>query len=204
MGLYSNVLFPGCYDRMMKDAALDARRSESLRAVRGETLEVGIGTGLNLPHYPAHVRHITAVDPNRGMAKKLREKTARGAIAVDLHLAGAENMPFIDALFDTVVTTHVLCSLDDVDAGLREIRRVLRPGGQLVFLEHGLSCEHKVRAWQRRLNPLQRLWGDGCRLDVPISEVIRAAGFEIESLDEGYLPGHAKTHGYIYQGVARR
>jgi SAM-dependent methyltransferase len=96
-----------------------------------------------------------------------------------------------------------VCSFDDIAASLAEIRRVLRPGGRFVFLEHGLSPDQGVRKWQHRLNPLQKVWGAGCRLDVDILGALRDAGFEIETLREGYLEGQPRTHGYLYQGVAR-
>ncbi|MEQ9500320.1 MAG: class I SAM-dependent methyltransferase [Deltaproteobacteria bacterium] len=186
----------------MKDEALDAHRAQTLRHVRGNILEVGIGTGLNLDHYPAHVERITAVDPNAGMAKQLAKRESR--VAVDFVAAPAEALPFLDGTFDTVVTTHVLCSFEDIAAALTELHRVLRPGGRLVFLEHGLSDEACVRRWQHRLDPLQRLWGAGCRLNVPIDEVILEAGFELTELERGHLEGQPRTHGFLYEGVAVR
>lgn len=204
MGLYRDVLFPSCYDMMMKHPGLDARRTESLATVAGDVLEVGIGTGLNLDHYPASVTRLVAVEPNAGMAKQLAKKATESPIEVELVVAPAEALPFEDARFDTVVSTHVLCSVEDIPRSLAEIRRVLRPGGQLVFLEHGLSHDHGVQKWQHRLNPIQRLFGAGCRLDVPMRQVIEAAGFDIRALDQGYVDGQPKTHGFLYQGRALR
>lgn len=202
MGIYNNVLFPTCYDAIMKGANLDARRAQALTSVRGRVLEVGIGTGLNLEHYPENVDGITALDPNPGMAKQLKKRVARLPIDVDLVVGPAEDMPFADQSFDTVVTTHVICSLDDIAQALAEIRRVLAPQGRLVFLEHGLSADDNIRKWQRRLNPVQKLWGGGCRLDVDVPRVLEAAGFGVDGMTEGYLAGQPKTHGYLYEGVA--
>ena len=138
------------------------------------------------------------------MAKQLAKKVAAGDRPVDLTIAPAEQMPFPNQSFDTVVTTHVVCSFDDIPRALREVHRVLRVGGRLVFLEHGLSREPSIQKWQRRLDPVQRLWGDGCRLTVPVPDVLEAAGFRIEHVSEGYLDGQAKTHGYLYEGFALR
>ncbi len=202
MGLYRNVFFPKSYDLLMGLARFDAQRKTSLARARGRILEVGIGTGLNLPHYPEEVTSLTAVDPNPGMLRKLQRKLARSRLTVEAIAAGAEELPFPDASFDSVVTTHVLCSLPDRARALAEIRRVLRPGGRFVFLEHGLSPDAKVARWQRRLNGIQRRFAAGCLLDVPVREEVAAAGFSFESIEEYYLEGQSRTHSYLYDGVA--
>jgi len=200
MGWYADVLFPKAYDCLMGLAKFDAQRRRSLQQVRGTVLEVGIGTGLNLPHYPAELTHLTAVDPNPGMLRKLARKTPR--IELEALQAGAENLPFEDGSFDTVVTTHVLCSIPDRARALAEIRRVLRPGGRYVFLEHGLSPDPKVARWQRRLNGIQRRFAAGCLLDIPVREELDAAGFEFAELEQYYLKEQSRTHTYFYDGVA--
>ena len=200
MGLYADVLFPKGYDFLMGLSKFDAERKASLAKVQGKVLEVGIGTGLNLPHYPEGIGKLTAVEPNPGMLKKLRKK--KSGIELEVVEAGAEELPFEEASFDTVVTTHVLCSIPDRAKALAEIRRVLRPGGRYVFLEHGLSPDAKVAKWQRRLNGIQRRFAVGCLLDVPVDEELEAAGFGFESLDQYYLKGQSKTHCYFYDGVA--
>ena len=116
-----------------------------------------MGTGLNLPHYPKHVRRIATVDPNPGMGNKLRQRIAETGIAVDQRLAHSEGLPFADETFDFVVSTLTLCSITQLEVAMREIHRVLKSGGRFVFLEHGLSDDPQVRKWQRRLNAIQRI-----------------------------------------------
>jgi ubiquinone/menaquinone biosynthesis C-methylase UbiE len=202
VGLYRNHLFPAAYDLLMGMRRIDERRPGALEPVRGKTLEIGIGTGLNLSHYPEEIRHITGVDPNRGMLKQLAKQLRKSRIEVEIQCASADALPFPDKSFDTVVSTHVLCSLPDRPGALAELRRVLRPDGRFVFLEHGLSPDPKVAKWQRRLNAVQRHFAVGCLLDVPVSDEIEAAGFRFEALTKGYQKGESKTHSYFYQGIA--
>ena len=168
MGVYSRVIFPRLCDWVMNDPRMAALRSELLADVGGEVLEIGFGTGLNLPHYPEHVRRITTVDPNPGMNRLARRRIAEGGIAVDQRVLSGEALPFEDGSFDCVVSTWTLCSIPDAGRALGEVHRVLRPGGRFLFLEHGLSEDSRVQRWQRRLNPIQRVLGDGCRLDLDV------------------------------------
>jgi SAM-dependent methyltransferase len=204
MKLYRHHLFPAAYDLLMGMARMEDRRRPALVAVRGEVLEIGIGTGLNLDHYPPEVRRITGLDPNPGMLRQLESRRRKSQVDVTAHCAGAERMPFADRSFDTVVSTHTLCSLPDRAAALAEVRRVLRPGGRFVFLEHGLSPDPRVARWQRRLNGIQRRFAAGCLLDVPVKDEITAAGLRITRLDEGYHRPDARTHSYLYEGFAER
>jgi ubiquinone/menaquinone biosynthesis C-methylase UbiE len=128
---------------------------------------------------------------------------AAARATVELVHDRAEALPFADASFDAVASTFTLCSLADPALALAELRRVLRPGGVFAFLEHGLAPEPKVARWQRRLTPLQRLIGDGCRLDRMVGELIAGSGFTIEQLEAGYQPGGPKVASYLYQGLAR-
>jgi ubiquinone/menaquinone biosynthesis C-methylase UbiE len=202
VGFYADVLFPKSYNFLMGLAKFDAERRRSLEQVRGEILEVGIGTGLSLPHYPEEVKRLTGIDPNPGMLKKLDR--VRSRIEVQVVQAGAEELPFADESFDTVVTTQTLCSIPDRARALLEIKRVLRPGGRYVFLEHGLSPDAGVAKWQRRLNGIQKRFAVGCLLDVPVRGEVEAAGFELARIEEYYLPKISRIQGYMYDGMARR
>ncbi|MGB6223231.1 class I SAM-dependent methyltransferase [Haloferula sp.] len=202
MGLYRDRIFPACYDLLMGMGKLESLRQDALAPVRGDILEIGIGTGLNLAHYPEPVRSIVGIDSNPGMLKQLSAKLRTSPVDVRIECAGADQLPFPDDSFDTVVSTLVLCSLPDRPAALREIQRVLRPNGRFVFLEHGLSPDPKVAAWQTRLNSIQRRFAVGCLLDVPVNQELESAGFAFEQLSMGYQKGESKTHGYLYQGIA--
>ena len=204
MGLYSKFLFPGAYDFLMRNPHLAEKRRDTLAHVRGRILEIGIGTGLSLPGYPESVEKIWAIDPNPGMLKKLAAKQGKQRVQVEAECAGAEKLPYPDGSFDTVCCTHVLCSLPDLPGALAEIRRVLRPDGRFVFLEHGLSPDPKVAKWQRRLNWIQKRFAVGCTLDLPVRDVIPAAGFRFLKVEESHLKHEAATHGYLYQGIAER
>src|SRR4051812_21428926 len=148
--------------------ALSEQRKRVLADVGGEVLEIGFGTGLNLAHYPQHVRRITTVDPNPGMNKLARRRAAESEIEVDHRTLSGEELPFDAGRFDCVVSTWTLCSIPDVGRAIGEVYRVLRPDGRLVFLEHGQSSDPGVWTWQRWLNPVQRVLGDGCRLDLDV------------------------------------
>ena len=204
MGFYSHVIFPRLCDWVLRDPRVAQRRQELLAHARGRILEIGIGTGLNLQHYPDHVRRITAIDPNAGMRRLARRRMERSGMVVDMNLGCAESLPFGDAAFDGVVSTFTLCSVDDVEAALDEIYRVLRPGGHFLFLEHGLSPDQAVQRWQRRLNWLQARLGDGCRLDRNFRVLLAKQPFVSVQATESYLERGPKTHGYLYQGVAMK
>ena len=204
MGIYSRVLFPWGYDFLMSSTAKDEARRAFLSGVKGEVLEIGFGTGLNLPHYPNHVQKITTVDSNPGMNAKAVKRINSSRITVDNRVLSGESLPMEDDTFDSVVTAYTLCSIDNVPQALNEIHRVLRPGGRFFFLEHGLSNDPKVQKWQHRLTPFQKVVGVGCRLDRDMRRIIEDAGFDIVELREYYMSDDPKTHGYTYQGVAEK
>ena len=204
MGFYSRVIFPHICDLVMGLPALAALRGPTLAGVEGAILEIGFGTGRNLPHYPGHVRKITAIDPNPGMDRRARARGVAAGIEVDHRSLGGEALPFDDGSFDAVVSTFTLCSIPEVDRALAEVHRVLRPGGRFVFLEHGLSDDPKVRAWQRRLTTIERVLGDGCRLDLDVEAAVRARPYREFEVERFALPGIPGTHGSLYRGVATR
>jgi ubiquinone/menaquinone biosynthesis C-methylase UbiE len=204
MGLYSRHIFPRLCDRVMNDPRMVKLRSGLLADVGGEVLEVGFGTGLNLPHYPDHVRRITTVDPSPGMTKLARKRVSGSGIEVDQRCLGGEQLPFEDGTFDCVVSTWTLCSIPEVGRALSEVYRVLRSGGRFVFLEHRISDHPNVRKWQRRLNPVQRLLGDGCRLDLDIEAVVRSQPFRGVAVQRFEMERVPRTHGTMCRGVATR
>ena len=202
MGLYSRLILPRLCEFGLNQPFVAQHRRELLAGAFGDVLEIGFGTGLNLPCYPAGVQKLTTIDPNIGMNRLARKRIKQTGIAVVQRIAVGEQLPFADNAFDCVVSTFTLCSIEHVNQALSEVVRVLKPGGRLLFLEHGLSPEPRVQKWQRRLNWLQMRLAGGCRLDRNIKELIAAQPFSSIETDERYLEQMPKTHGYIYRGSA--
>jgi ubiquinone/menaquinone biosynthesis C-methylase UbiE len=179
-------------------------RSELLADVKGDVLEVGFGTGLNLPHYPSEIRHITTVDPNPGVHRIARRRLHGAPIQVEHHQIGGENLPLDDGRFDSVVCTFTLCSVPDVRRVLHELHRVMRPGGKLFFAEHGLADDPRVQRWQHWLTPIQRRVGDGCHLNRDARKLITDHGFLLNQIETFYLRRVPRILGFMYRGVAVR
>jgi len=204
MGFYSRVIFPRICDVVLSSPPVAEQRRKLLESASGEILEIGFGTGLNLPHYPRLVRKITVIDPNPGMTRLAKRRIEESGIEVDQRQLSGEQLPFEDQSFDCVVSTFTLCSIKHVDRALSEVFRVLRPGGRFLFLEHGLSPDAGVQRWQRRLNWLQQRIGDGCRLDRNMQAIVRSQPFASVENEQFYLERTPKTHGYMYRGAARK
>lgn len=183
MGLYANYVFPWLMELTLGRQQLAEDRRKALADARGEVLEIGFGTGLNLPHYPREVDLLAAVDPARMLYRRVERRIAAAPMPVEIANVDAAGLPFDAGRFDCVVTTWTLCSIDNVTAALGEIRRVLKPGGAYLFLEHGRSGLGSVARWQDRINPLWRHIGVGCNLNRPIDSLIRGAGFHVERLE---------------------
>jgi ubiquinone/menaquinone biosynthesis C-methylase UbiE len=203
---YSRVIFPRLLGIFCSRSFLGKYRQEVLADAQGEVLEIGFGTGLNLHHYPsAKVKRITAVDSNKGMRDIALKKIQDSPLPVEHVLIGAAALPMPDSAYDTIVSTWVLCSIkNNIEQALRELYRVLKPGGRFIFLEHGLSPEPCVRRWQHWLNPAQKVIADGCHLNRDIKGLITGAGFSFLKLDEFYLEKTPKVGGYMYRGIATK
>jgi ubiquinone/menaquinone biosynthesis C-methylase UbiE len=185
--------FSAAYDRGFKgaeDAGLREMRRELLAQARGRVLELGAGTGLNLDHYPEEIEGLTMVEPDPHMTKQLREKLAQSGRSAEVSVVEApgEDLPFADGSFDTVAVTLVLCTVPDPEATLAEIKRVLAPGGQLLFLEHVRSDHPDLAKWQDRLESPWRFLADGCHCNRDTVAAIGAAGFELGDVESGELP----------------
>jgi len=202
MGFYTEVLFPWGMDLTMSGDAFSQLRKQVLSEAKGEVLEIGFGTGLNLPHYPPTVQHITTVDPNPGMNRYAKQQIAKSSIDVDRNVLSSEALPMADNRFDTVVSTWTLCSIKQIEKALSEVKRVLKHGGQFIFLEHGLSDEPNVQKWQHRLNPIQNVVGDGCHVNRDMRALIEACGFSSLNIENFYMNKAPKFIGYLYKGVA--
>lgn len=187
----------------MSDSVLTQYRQEVLSEVSGEVLEIGFGTGLNLPHYPEPIQKLTAIDPNSGMNALARKRIQSSRIIVANRVLNGENLPMDDNSFDSVVSTWTLCSIAKVEQALLEIHRVLKPGGKFFFIEHGLSDDPKVQVWQHRLTPLQKIIADGCHLDRNMKKLVENQ-FEVLKLEQFYMEETPKFAGYMYKGVATK
>jgi SAM-dependent methyltransferase len=166
-------------------AGMRRRRRELLRHARGRVVEIGAGTGLNAPLYPDHVGELILTEPTLAMSRRLRARVRRGGVAAEVLCAPAERLPLADGSVDTVVSTLVLCTVEEPARVLAEIRRVLRPGGRFLFLEHVRADSPRLARWQDRLEGPWRRFAAGCRCNRPLLEQIRAAGFAPEHLSRG-------------------
>ncbi|GIX26893.1 class I SAM-dependent methyltransferase [Pelomicrobium sp.] len=201
MSFYDKWILPRLTDLAMRNKEATRYRAQLLPQARGVTLEVGVGSGLNLPFYGPQVDRLYAVDPSEELLR-MAEKKVRGApFPVELLARSAEEIPIDDRSIDTVVTTWSLCSIPNPLKALAEMRRVLKPGGVLLFAEHGLAPEASVQRWQRRLNPLWNKLAGGCNLDRKMDELVRGAGFRILELATEYAKG-PRPMSYIYFGRA--
>jgi ubiquinone/menaquinone biosynthesis C-methylase UbiE len=177
-------------------------RERVLSAAEGRVLEIGIGSGLNLPFYPARVSEIVGLEPVPRLAAMARRASGHSPFPVVFVEGSAEAIPLDDSSVDTVVTTWTLCSVPEVERALGEMRRVLKPSGRLLFAEHGQAPEARVRKWQDRLTPAWKYVSGGCHLNRPIGALIENAGFDIEVLETGYMQG-PRPMAFIYEGRAR-
>jgi ubiquinone/menaquinone biosynthesis C-methylase UbiE len=203
MGLYMKYIFPRLLDWSLGTPELGKYRRRALAPARGETLEIGFGTGLNLAYYPETVTRLTVLDSEDMLRDRVEKRIAACPLPVTrMQLDAQGRLPFDDQTFDSVVTTLTLCSIADTASALAEMRRVLKPGGLFVFWEHGRSDDPRLARWQDRLNPLQKIIGAGCNLNRRIDELISGAGFEITTLDRFLLPKTPRLLAEMYRGVA--
>ena len=204
MSLYHHFIFPYLLDLAMGSPALRRPRERTLAPACGRILEIGFGTGRNLPHYPSSVERIEAIDPDLDMDRLSLPRIRHARIAVDFHHLDAEHLPFEEGSFDTVVSTMTLCSIPDVAHALREVRRVLKPGGQFLFLEHGRAPDAGVARWQERVNRYWMPLAGGCHVNRPIRRLVEDSGLEPEQVQTYYMKKTPQFVGYMTEGVARK
>jgi ubiquinone/menaquinone biosynthesis C-methylase UbiE len=201
MGFYQRWIVPRLIDLAMRNRSLDAYRQRTIRAAGGVVLEIGVGSGQNLPLYGSAVDRVYAIDPSMELLHMARNRIVEPRLPVSLIRASAEQLPFADAIFDTIIMTWTLCSIPNPLVALIEMRRVLKPGGNLVFVEHGLSPESRVARWQHRVTPCWRRIAGGCHLDRKMDDLIRSAGFQLNGIETHYIDG-PKLMTFMYQGQA--
>ncbi|MEU0541467.1 class I SAM-dependent methyltransferase [Nocardia sp. NPDC005978] len=186
MGIYEERVLPHIIDKTCGSAMLDPVREKACAGLRGRVVEIGFGSGRNVPFYPAAVTSVSAVEPaDRGWAMAAG-RVARSTVPVERSGLDGQSLPFADNSFDSALTTWTLCTIPDVQAALAELRRVLAPGGTLHFAEHGLAPDPGVQKWQQRLNPVQNTLFGGCNLNRDVRIMLEDAGFEIRELDRFY------------------
>ena len=202
MGIYNDIILPRLCDLAMRNRELVPFRRRVIGAAEGRVLEIGAGSGLNLPFYRPPVTEILALEPAPRLVTMARDAARATTVPVSFLATSAEAIPLDDRSIDTVVTTWTLCSIPQAATALSEMRRVLRPGGRLLFVEHGLAPDDSVRRWQHRLTPVWRACAGGCHLNRPIAAMIEGAGFRLERVETGHIPG-PRPMTFMYEGRAQ-
>jgi ubiquinone/menaquinone biosynthesis C-methylase UbiE len=201
---YEGYVLPRLVDLAMRNKEVERYRARVIPTAQGRVLEIGGGSGLNLAYYErGAVSRLYTLDPSAALVRMARKRLTRAAVAAELLVGSAEDIPLAERSVDTVVSTWTLCSIPDVARALREARRVLKPGGSLLFVEHGHSPDARVARWQERIEPLWKPLAGGCHLTRRIDRLIREAGFDIAELENEYLKG-PRAFTYTYCGRALR
>jgi len=204
MGVYVERVLPHVINVAMGNKRNRPVRERVCAGLTGDVVEIGFGTGHNLPYIPGSVTRLRAVEPSQRSVQLARRRIDAAPFPVDVVGLDGQRLPLDDESTDHVLCTWSLCTIPDPVAAVREMRRVLRPSGWLHFVEHGRAADEKVRRWQNRLNGIQNHIGGGCNLNRDIPGIVTSGGFEITSLDTYYNPGEPKILAYLYEGVARR
>jgi SAM-dependent methyltransferase len=203
VGLYESQILPRCINIIMGGAELGRLRTRVASGLSGEVLEIGFGSGRNVPYYPLGLTHVWAVDPATAGRKLAAKRVAASPVPIEYIGLDAQRLPVDDASVDHVLSTWTLCTIPDVSMALSEVRRILRPGGALHFIEHGLSPDVKMARRQARRNPLNRRLFGGCHLNRPIDRLVADAGFELTKIST-YYHRRPSADGYTYEGVATK
>lgn len=203
MSLYDKYILPSFLNCACGSKPINYQRQKVVPLAGGIILEVGIGSGLNIPFYDrAKVEKLIGLDPSPELNAMAQKMADQHDLEVEFLLSGAENIPLPDDHVDTVLVTYTMCTIPDALSANKEMLRVLKPGGRMIFCEHGLAPDAKVSKWQSRIDPFWGKIAGGCHLNRDIPELIRRAGFQIQTMDEMYLPSTPKFAGYNYWGIA--
>ena len=202
MGLYGEQVLPRIINVACGLKAVEPLRRRVCEGLEGDVVEIGFGSGHNVPFYPAAVSRVAAIEPADVGWKLAEKRLSAASVPVERSGLDGESLPFADGSFDAALSTWTLCTIPDVAAALSEVRRVLKPGGTLHFLEHGLAPDERVRRWQHRLEPMEKRIFGGCHLTRPVVDLLTAAGFTITDLDQFYEEGAPKIMGADSLGTA--
>jgi ubiquinone/menaquinone biosynthesis C-methylase UbiE len=203
VGVYGDQILPRVIDKLMNNDDIRALRRQALEGIGGEVVEIGFGSGLNVPLFPAEVTKVYAIDPATVGRRLAESRIGKSTITVEFIGLDGEDIPLPDDSVDNAVSSFTLCTIPDEQRALREVHRVLRPGGRLHFVEHGRSPDANVEKWQHRIEPVNRRIFGGCHLTRVHDDALAAAGFEIDRLDKHYGKG-PKPYTYHYIGTARK
>jgi ubiquinone/menaquinone biosynthesis C-methylase UbiE len=204
VAFYRDQVLPRIQDKVMARTANNEVRARVCAGLTGDVVEVGFGTGLNARYYPPEVTKVYAIEPSHVCMRIAEPRIARSSVPVESAGLTGERLDLPSERFDAVLSTWTLCTIPDLAGALAELRRVLKPGGEIHFVEHGHAPDDRVARWQHRLEPLQTRLGGGCHLTRRISDSIEQAGFVIETLDTYYFQGEPKPFGYTFEGSARK
>lgn len=202
MGIYEDRVLPRLVDLTCGSNRMNDTRERTCAQLHGRVLEIGFGSGRNVPFYPNAVKSVSAVEPADLGWRLAGERIAASTVPIERAGLDGQSLPFADNSFDSALSTWTLCTIPDAGAALAEVRRVLVPGGTFHFVEHGLAPDPGVQTWQHRLNPIQHALAGGCNLDREIRQLVEAAGFEFREVDSFYHPATPRVFGALTLGVA--
>ncbi|HIC26852.1 MAG: class I SAM-dependent methyltransferase [SAR86 cluster bacterium] len=204
MSLYDKYILPRLLNCACSARPMIYQRQKVVPQAEGKVLEVGIGSGLNLPFYDkSKVKKIWGLDPSEELNRMASKVATEENLEVDFIISGAENIPLPDDHVDTVLITYTMCTIPEVEQANQEMKRVLKPGGKMIFCEHGKAPDPNIHKWQNRVNPFWKKIAGGCNLNRDIPDLIEASGFKLENLETMYLPSTPKIAGYNYWGYAK-
>ena len=203
MSFYEKKILPKVLDLLCGSSPINYQRKKIVPKVSGNVLEIGIGSGLNLPHYNiSNINKITALDPAEELTDIAKKRISELDLDIDVINCGAEEIPLESKSFDSILVTYTLCSIENLDDSMKEIRRVIKDDGTLIFCEHGIAPDLKTKNWQNRINPIWKRLMGGCNINRDIPNILKESGFKINTLDQMYLPSTPKIVGYNYWGEA--
>jgi ubiquinone/menaquinone biosynthesis C-methylase UbiE len=205
LSLYNKYVLPKFLNCACGSKPINYQRQKIVPLAKGKVLDIGIGSGLNIPFYNSDkIDQVIGIDPSHQLIDLAKDLANKSRISIDLVIGSAESIPYPDNFFDTVLVTYTMCTIPNVAMANKEMWRVLKDDGKLIFCEHGLAPDKKISKWQNRIDPFWSKIAGGCHLNRDIQKLITDAGFSFESLDKMYLPSTPKFAGYNYWGVSKK